>query len=278
MVHGDKFVCDSVGEVVDALAAACSPLPPIMLVGATCRDALHLSQGHDFPLRGTDDLDLALAVADLDHFEQLRARFSRPRSAAGMVRHRIAGLAVDLVPFGPGVEDPDGVVSPSEPMSVFGFQDVLAASRTVELRSGNQVQVPSVAGYTLLKLNAWADRSPFYQFKDGGDLACAMFWYQNDTAVSDRLYADPHAIGHLLAADTDPDLAAVRLLADDALQLLSAERRAELRSTWDRLPGGDDLLARHLLNRSLNPWPDGADAPARLAAYATAVRDVIEAA
>lgn len=30
-VHSDRFVCDSVGEVVDALAAVCSPLPPIML-------------------------------------------------------------------------------------------------------------------------------------------------------------------------------------------------------------------------------------------------------
>jgi len=248
-----------------------------MLVGATCRDALHIGQGHTFSLRGTDDLDLALAVADLDQFEQISANFSLRRYAAGLVRHRIAGMAVDLVPFGPGVEEPDGVVAPVEPMSVFGFQDVLAASRTVELKSGNKVHVPSVAGYTLLKLKAWADRSTFHQYKDGGDLACTMFWYQNDTAVSDRLYTEPYGIGHLLAADTDPDIAAVRLLVDDALRLLSADRRAELRSTWEHFSGGDALLTRHLPNRSLNPWPDGTDGPARVAAYASAVQDVIGA-
>ncbi|WPF82651.1 hypothetical protein SANBI_000262 [Sanguibacter sp. 4.1] len=278
LAHADKFVADNVGDIVDALASVCSTLPPIMLVGATCRDALHIGQGHAFQLRGTDDLDLALAVAGLDQFEQLRSNFPRLRSGAGQVRHQIAGAAVDLVPFGPGVEEPDGLVTAQETMSVFGFQDALASSRPVVLKSGTVVHLPSVAGYTLLKLKAWADRSAFHQYKDGGDLACAMFWYQNDPNVTERLYVEPHAIGHLVAADTDPNVAAVRLLVDDALRLLPADRRTELRSTWDRLPGGDASLARHLSNNLLNPWPKGTDAPTRLAAYSSAVRNVIAAA
>ncbi len=49
-------------------------LPPVMVVGAVCRDALHMSAGHEHPLRRTDDLDIGLAIGSWDHFHNLTGR------------------------------------------------------------------------------------------------------------------------------------------------------------------------------------------------------------
>lgn len=276
LARADDLGRHSVGDVVDALARVCDPLPRTMLVGAACRDALHVQFGHPFSLRSTDDLDLALAVDGLEQFEQITHHFPRKRLGAGTVRFDIAGRAVDLVPFGAGVENPDGVVTPHEPMSVFGFRDGLAHARRIELTDGHVVHYPIAPGYTLLKLKAWADRSAYGLYKDGSDLACSMFWYQNDPATEERLYSSERDnFAHLTAAEWDPDIAAVRLLIADATAMLPEARRSELRNVWDSLRGGDALLASQLTNDRLPTWPTGQRAPTRLALYAAAVRAVI---
>lgn len=272
----EALVRQNVEDVVDALAAVSDPLPRVMLVGAVCRDALHLEHGHTTALRSTDDLDLALVVDGLDQFDQITSQLRRTPSAAGTVRYVIAGTAVDLVPFGQQVEDPDGTVTPREEMSVFGFQDVIASARSVSLRQNRHVLVPTAAGYTVLKLKAWADRSAVGQYKDAPDLAAAMYWYQNDPSTIDRLYSDDaDSLSHLMSADWDQDLAAIRLLIADALDLLTPTRRSELKDVWTHLPGGDDLLAAQLANRALSAWPSGQEAHPRRLEYAAAVRAVI---
>ncbi len=272
----DAIVRHNVEDVMAALAAVSNPLPRVMLVGAVCRDALHVEYGHTTMLRRTDDLDLALVVDGLDQFDQITSQLHRAPSAAGTVRYMIAGSAVDLVPFGAQVEDPDGVVTPQQEMSVFGFQDVIATARPVSLGQGRQVLAPSAAGYTVLKLKAWADRSADGQYKDAPDLAAAMFWYQNAPSTIDRLYSDDtDSLSHLMSADWDRDLAAVRLLIADALDLLTPSRRSELKNVWTDLPGGDDLLAAQLANRALSAWPSGQEAQPRRLEYAAAVRAVI---
>ena len=72
----EALVRQNVEDVVDALAAVSDPLPRVMLVGAVCRDALHLEHGHTTALRSTDDLDLALVVDGLDQFDQITSQLT----------------------------------------------------------------------------------------------------------------------------------------------------------------------------------------------------------
>ena len=125
-----------VEEPLRALADVVDQLPAVMLVGAVCRDVLHEEHGHKGALRRTDDVDLALAVNGWDEFEDLTARLEDVRDSAGSVRYLIGGCRVDLVPFGQGIETPDGVLAlpPSgHGMSVYGFQDVFDESREIDL-------------------------------------------------------------------------------------------------------------------------------------------------
>lgn len=264
----------TVGPVVTALADLSPGLPDVMVVGATCRDFLHAAAGHDSSrLRATDDLDIAIAVSGWDHFHAITSELKEITGKNSTIRYRIAGVIVDIVPFGDPVESPDGVVTPSKragsPMSVFGFQDVWSAAEQVEVDGPTTVRMPTVPGYTILKLKAWADRSAWGQYKDGNDLATAIYWYQQDERVEDRLYATDVGTELLIASDMDVSLAAVRLLISDARALLSPERQLELATVWESVDDG--LLAEYLANPTLEGWPRTGDE--RLSAWTRAVRD-----
>ena len=255
----DPTLRDIVAPVVAELVArAPQAAGHLMLVGAVCRDVLHREAGHIFTLRRTGDLDLALAVDDRALYDDAVRGLPRLRTAA-QVRFELAGVKVDLVPFG-GVEAPDGAVPLEdgvEPLDVLGFGDVWAAARVVRLGQGLEVRVPTIPGYTVLKLAAWAARSRVGEFKDAGDLACAMFWYQTASAVTDRLYDEArgrqlleHAWSQDDGASLDPH---TLMLTDDSMTLLAPSRRAELVARWAGVD--QNLLATYLENANLPGWP-----------------------
>lgn len=267
----------AVASVVEVLAELSPGLPDVLVVGAVCRDALHLAAGHDpARLRATDDLDIALAVDGWDHYETITAQLEPMTGAGSAIRYRIAGHPVDIVPFGDPVESPDGVITPARrdvPMSVFGFQDVWASAYQVHLNGSITIRVPTAPGYTLLKLKAWADRSAAHQYKDAQDLATAMHWYQEDVDLIDaRLWESPTGLELLTEVEFDVPEATVRLLVSDARAVLAGDRQQELATVWRDLVS-DDVLADNLANASLPGWPPRGDA--RLSAYARAVRQVI---
>ena len=274
-----RLLDDVVGPVVAELCDLEPDLPPVMVVGAVCRDALHAAAGHTHQLRTTDDLDIAVAVSGWDHFNTLTAKLNAVTGANSTIRYRVASHTVDIVPFGDPVESPDGVVSPSrrrEPMSVFGFQDVWQTAYEVEVSAPQPVRLPTVAGYTVLKLKAWADRSAHNEHKDGGDLAIAMYWYQEDSELLEqRIWGGGDAgIGLLSESDFSLPEAAVRLLIGDARALLSPSRQDELAAVWRDLVA-DDSLADHLHNALLPGWPPRGDK--RLADYTRAIRQTLTA-
>jgi len=262
---------DAVVEpVASVLAEIDSSMPEPMIVGSVCRDALDLAAGNDpSRLRKTDDLDIAVAVSGWGHFETLTGSLEKVKGTSSTIRYRVGGLPVDIVPFGPPVESPDGVVTPArrleDPMSVFGFQDVWAAAYSVQLAGPLTVRIPTIPGYTVLKLKAWADRSVLGERKDASDLATAMHWYQQDEEIENRLYEA--GFDHLIAAEHDPREAAVRLLVAEARELLTSERQSELTAVWENLD--DDVLVDSLVNSALKGWPPRGDE--RLAKYVAAV-------
>ncbi|MBM7785177.1 hypothetical protein [Tenggerimyces flavus] len=97
---------DPIARVVGAVLDATDEISPvdIMIVGARCRDILH-ALGHHFATTATHDLDLALALASWDAYRDLVASMQRVGNTG--IRYRIAGIEVDLLPFGQ-VENPKG--------------------------------------------------------------------------------------------------------------------------------------------------------------------------
>ncbi len=155
-------------------------------------------------------------------------------------------------------------------MSVFGFQDVWDGAYEIPLSDGQLIRVPTIPGYTVLKLKAWADRSAVGEYKDGTDLATAMSWYRESADVDERLWDDEFE--HLEAAEHSVPDAAVRLLATDARAVLSRSRQEELQQVWREVD--DAVLAANLENSLLPAWPKRGDN--RLMDYARAVRAALE--
>jgi predicted nucleotidyltransferase len=84
---------------VDVLMALCDLAQAggvqIMLVGATARDIALAAEGHDAPLRATNDVDIAVVVADRRHVRGDSRSFNpvhrRPRFLRAEYRHIVGG-------------------------------------------------------------------------------------------------------------------------------------------------------------------------------------------
>ncbi|QNE18604.1 hypothetical protein F1D05_12675 [Kribbella qitaiheensis] len=204
----------------------------IMVVGASCRDILHAAYGHDFPLRGTTDVDVAIALPAWAPFERLTQQL-KPTGSTG-IRYLVGSIPVDLMPFG-GVEDPVGTVMPArraEDMDVFGFSEVFARALKLPLAEDLQIRIPSAAGYCALKLSAWVNRSVDYEFRDGSDIAAVVYWYLESKAIETRLYETAEGVAILLATSADRLLASAALLGRDLAAEIGPERVRELAVRW----------------------------------------------
>ncbi|MET1005887.1 MAG: hypothetical protein ABWX96_10075 [Propionibacteriaceae bacterium] len=213
-----------------------------MLVGAWCRDTLHAALGHDFDTSATRDVDLGLALSGWETYERLMNVF--PRVGDTGVAFRIAGLVVDLLPFGE-LEDPRGIILPPtrrDVISVWAFAEILLSSSPLPLSPSLTIRCPTVPGYTAAKVAAWLDRSEWGEVKDATDLALTAYWYVESKQVQDRLYGTPEGQHILVAEEADLPRAAARMLGHDVSDLVGPERRAELLERW---PGDLDMLVRN---------------------------------
>lgn len=223
-----------------------------MLVGAHCRDILQTSQGQDYGLRGTDDVDFGLALANWAAFYDLTQGLT-PTGHTG-VRFNVDGVPMDLMPFG-AVEHPDGVVTPQpqdEPISVWAFQEVFNHADSLALSAGT-IRIPTIPGYVALKLAAWLDRSAWGNYKDASDLAAAMHWYADSDDVSARLYADDAGADILVQYDVDPTRGAIHLLGQEVADLIGTDRRSELSARWPGKRGA--LLPVEMDLPHASGWP-----------------------
>lgn len=160
------------------------PSDHILIIGAACRDILHVTHTNKVPARATKDVDLALAISSWDVVHELRARFPGRRTAWQKIR--IGQVDVDLVPFGE-IEDPPGLVATDEKVefNVAGISEVFDHSTIYALSNGMEVRLPTKSGLAALKLHAWLDRHPDAVYKDASDLAVILSWYEDP---SDHLY------------------------------------------------------------------------------------------
>ncbi|XBH22652.1 hypothetical protein V5R04_05380 [Jonesiaceae bacterium BS-20] len=230
----DPRLYDGISIVIEKLKDSVGLKPEnVLVVGASCRDILHAGFGHRFPLRATTDIDLGIAINDWIVSERIESTFKRIGSNG--IRYLIAEHPVDIMPFG-GVEDPDGISHPTargEDLNVFGFQDVFQNALPLELPNHSTVKLPQPAGYTVLKMRSWLDRSVYGHYRDAQDLALTLFWYQESKEVHDHLYDTDEGFKILEGLGMDSDLAAAKLLALDAAAQLSPENAADLADRWE---------------------------------------------
>jgi predicted nucleotidyltransferase len=221
-----------VRQVVEELRGL-SDIDPgdIMVVGASCRDILHASLGHAFPLRGTTDVDVAIALPGWAAFERLTQRLDSIGSSG--IRYLVRSIPVDLMPFG-DVEDPVGTVTPRRTgqMDVFGFSEVFAHALNLPLAAGLRIRIPTPAGYCALKMSAWANRSVDYEFRDGPDIAAVIYWYAAWDEIEERLYGTEDGIEILEATGADLLLACARLLGRDLAGEIGPAGVRELEARW----------------------------------------------
>lgn len=229
----DPGLFDMISPVVKELQESVGLDPAsVLVVGATCRDILHAAMGHTFQVRATNDVDLGIAVGDWTVSDRIERKYVR--DGGNGIRYRIAGLPVDVMPFGE-IEDPAGISSPAargEDLIVFGFLDVFGQAAPLPLPGGPVVRIPQPAGYAALKMRAWIDRR---ENKDAKDLALCTFWYQESHTVEDRLYETNAGQQILEAVDWDAPVAAARLLGADVAGQLSAANHSDLIERWSVL-------------------------------------------
>ena len=207
------------------------------VLGATARDIVLYGVFGIDPERGTQDVDLAVAVSDWSQFDLVKAAlvatndFSADPSTPHRLFHRDDRLKkaypLDLLPFGGVEDDSQKIVWPPEldvVMNVAGYREALTAAQEVELAPRFIVRVASLPGLAVLKLLAWADRG-IGDPRDATDLVTIMRRY-NDAGNEDRLYGEESGV--LERVEYNTDLAGPRLLGKDAARIISQATRNEV--------------------------------------------------
>lgn len=263
----DPKLLNSAAQIIQELVGAGTDPRQLLLVGASCRDIIHSTLGFENQLRGTDDWDFGVAVANWSEYDTIVGHF--PEAGTNGLRRKIAGYDVDLTPFG-ALETHGSRVRkhPDQDIDVFGFKDVFARAEQLELVPGIRVRIPRPEGYAALKMRSWIDRSQPArgEYKDAVDIAAAIMWFAESSEVQDWLYQDEEeGLPLLEEADFVPEVAAAKYLSTRIHAHLSEPVAEELLSQWRET--SHELLLRSIKRRDLPSWPSSeADQRAMLAA------------
>lgn len=220
-------LCEVLVELYDRISPK-----DVMTVGAAARDLIHRDFGHNFKLRSTTDIDVAVILAEKDAYKQLTDAYATTGNSG--IRFIVADQEVDIVPFG-GIENPTGTsypISTNHGIDVYGFSEVYDAAEEYLLPGNLVANLPSPQGYCATKIKAWIDRSPDGEYKDAGDMSYICYWYQQSTDIFNSLYKVN--LPFLEIADYDANTASMYLLGSQVNALLGAELSAGLKRMWDK--------------------------------------------
>ncbi|MCU1228856.1 MAG: hypothetical protein JWO97_1740 [Acidobacteria bacterium] len=230
------------GEIVETLNDVVADR--WLIVGATARDLI-LHYAHRLPIaRKTVDLDIGVAIASWQKFDELRrGLIARGALAVPNVAHRLRlrGWSIDVVPFG-GVEH-DGVIAwpprGDTEMSVLGFTEAITHATSVILPDDVIAAVASPPALLLLKLMAWDDRHHELPRHDAYDIRILLDSYSREWNV-DHLYDDGDDL--LQRFGYDNVLAGAALLARDARAIAERATAERIAIILEREASGDTLV------------------------------------
>lgn len=224
-----------VDRVVEDLIASGADASGLMLVGAHCRNLWAQALGDASLMVHTHDVDIGIAVSSMEEWSAVTSRLAKAPGSSSGIAFTVAGVPVDVMPFGRDVENPVGTVAPparpDDPFSVLGFESVFRSGVAVALPCGGVLTLPTPEGYAVLKIAAFHDRLAWSEVKDAQDLAVVRQWYLGSAALTERLYGDD-LLAILTAEGVDPPMALMRLWGQVSAGLLSGEESAALLEQW----------------------------------------------
>lgn len=124
-----------------------------MIIGSYVRD-IHLNRAGLKSPRGTQDLDVSVAVQDFPDFREKLDAFGSQRGV--LTRRYLGGTPIDIIPFGPIARD--GSFSHGD--SRWELRGLAEAYKTAELLEigDASVKIPRLQAMMGLKIIAWGER------------------------------------------------------------------------------------------------------------------------
>lgn len=234
----------SLGRVAGTLNAVTEDLAKrSLIVGATARDLI-LHHVHGLPIiRATVDLDIAVAIASWQAFDELQARLIAKDARRDVrIAHRFVldEWSIDVVPFG-GVEQDGAIVWPRTDtgMSVIGFEEASLHALQVLLPGNVRMFVASPAGLLILKLIAWEERHITEPRHDAVDIRTLLASYAEGWN-EDRLYGEADDL--LQRFGYDNALAAAALLGRDCAAIARAATLERITTIVARESSGEAVV------------------------------------
>jgi len=163
------------------------------LIGAQARD-VHFYQKGIKPTRGTRDIDFAVMVQDMRHYNELKEQLVNKGFVQTKDPFRLnwneGQTVIDLLPFGEIEEDYTvNFDQRNVELSVLGYSELNDEIEQLSIDNNISVPVPPIHGIFLLKLLSWDDTKPDRE-KDLTDLQQILsnYWaFSEDEAYEKHL-------------------------------------------------------------------------------------------
>ena len=199
---------DALYDTLKALSDCVSSLGlKLYVVGATARD-LMMKLLDEYPSkRKTRDLDVAIALSDWSQFENLSQILQKNyfRKDPANQKFYYEGkkhdndYEVDVVPFGDIAGEDETFLWPPEyekEMSVKCFTEVMNRSMPITIDKLFNINIATLAGQFLIKLDAWNDRhTAEYDSKDADDMFLILSRY-HDAYIKEPNITPPDAVDY----------------------------------------------------------------------------------
>ncbi len=199
---------DALYDTLKALSDCVSSLGlKLYVVGATARD-LMMKLLDEYPSkRKTRDLDVAIALSDWSQFENLSQILQKNyfRKDPANQKFYYEGkkhdndYEVDVVPFGGIAGEDETLLWPPEyekEMSVKCFTEVMNRSMPITIDKLFNINIATLAGQFLIKLDAWNDRhTAEYDSKDADDMFLILSRY-HDAYIKEPNITPPDAVDY----------------------------------------------------------------------------------
>ena len=204
----------------------------LYVVGATARD-LMMKLLDEYPSkRKTRDLDVAIALSDWSQFENLSQILQKNHFRKDPANQKFYyegkkhdnDYEVDVVPFGEIAGEDDTLLWPPEyekEMSVKCFTEVMNKSMPITIDKLFNINIATLAGQFLIKLDAWNDRhTAEYNSKDADDMFLILSRY-HEAYLNEPNITPPDAVNYI--KNDNEIIWGAQWLASDIKNILSNE-------------------------------------------------------
>ena len=137
------------------------------VIGAIARDIILSGIHKQVPARKTNDLDIAIAIPNWSKFHEIADGlcringFTKSKEQTQRFFYK-THFQLDIVPFG-GIAHADKLIywppEESQAMSVSAFADVVKHAFEITVDNELKINVATLPGIFILKLNAWKNRN-----------------------------------------------------------------------------------------------------------------------